>query len=181
MALEYYNVLGISEKSGISEIKAAYRRLAKKYHPDISDLPNAKEKFILVNEAYEFLIKLKTSPPVSSGFQSIDPRLREELYRQWLKRERMKARARAAHAAKEKFNEFKKSQIYKTSQLIFTFYDYLSISIGLLIIMGGAIGLYIEANDKGINANHIVASSFLILLGILFISFSISSIRNRNR
>ena len=67
MAIEYYNVLGISEKSGISEIKAAYRRLAKKYHPDICDLPDAKEKFILVNEAYEFLIKLKTNPPIPPG------------------------------------------------------------------------------------------------------------------
>jgi len=181
MAIEYYNVLGITEKSGISEIKAAYRRLAKKYHPDICDLPNAKEKFILVNEAYEFLIKLKSGPQVSPGFRSMDPTLREELYRQWLKRERMKARARAAHAARAKFEEFKKSQIYRTSQIIYTFYDYLSISIGILIIMGGAIGLYLEANDKGINANHIVATSFLILLGILFILFSISSIRNRNR
>jgi len=181
MAIEYYNILGISEKSGISEIKAAYRRLAKKYHPDISDLPNAKEKFILVNEAYEFLIKLKTTPPISDRIHSMDPRLREELYRQWLKRERMKARARATQAAREKFEKFKKSPIYKTSQIIFTFYDYLSISIGILIILGGAMGLYIEAHDKGINANHIVATSFLILLGVLFILFSISSIRNRNR
>jgi hypothetical protein len=181
MSTEYYSVLGISERSGISEIKSAYRRLAKKYHPDISDHPNAKEKFILINEAYEFLIRLKTNPPSSAPYQAMDPKMRDELYRQWLKRERMKARARAAQAARKKFEEFKNSPIYRTSQIIFTFYDYLSISIGLLIILGGAVGLYVEAHDKGINANHIVATSFLLLLGILFILFSVSSIRNRNR
>ena len=111
----------------------------------------------------------------------MDPRMREEMFRKWVQRERMKARARAREEARKKFEEFRKSPIYKTSQLIFTFYDYLTISIGLLFIIGSGIGLYIEHNYEGIKANHIVATVLISFIGLLFILFSISSIQNRNR
>lgn len=51
----YYQVLGVDQNASPQEIKQAYRRLAKKYHPDISDDPDAEQKFRQVNEAYEFL------------------------------------------------------------------------------------------------------------------------------
>ncbi len=180
MSLQYYKILGIPERAGIQDIKAAYRKLAKKYHPDLNQQPDAQEKFILVNEAYEILIRLRTQPPIPKS-APIDPKTREELFRQWMRRERMKARARATTEARKKFEEFRKSPIYKTSQIIFTFYDYASISIGILIIIGAGIGLKVEANFKGIEADHIVVTFFLVIIGVLFISFSVSSIRNRNR
>lgn len=52
---DYYDVLGISRDASDDEIKKAYRRLSKKYHPDISDEPDAEEKFKEVAEAYEVL------------------------------------------------------------------------------------------------------------------------------
>lgn len=52
----YYKILEINENSSIEEIKQAYRRLAKKYHPDINKSPGAQERFIQINEAYEVLI-----------------------------------------------------------------------------------------------------------------------------
>lgn len=52
---DYYKVLGIDKKATPDDIKQAYRRLARKYHPDVSKEANAEDKFKNVQEAYEVL------------------------------------------------------------------------------------------------------------------------------
>ena len=52
---DYYEVLGVSKNADASEIKKAYRKQAKKYHPDANDSPDADEKFKEIQEAYEVL------------------------------------------------------------------------------------------------------------------------------
>lgn len=52
---DYYQILGVEPNAGDAEIKTAYRRLARKYHPDVSKEAGAEEKFKEVNEAYEAL------------------------------------------------------------------------------------------------------------------------------
>lgn len=51
----YYDVLGISHNASESEIKSAFRKLSKKYHPDICKEADAEEKFKEINEAYTVL------------------------------------------------------------------------------------------------------------------------------
>lgn len=54
--IDYYKVLGVERNASQSEIKKAYRRLAKRYHPDLNgDDPQAKAKFQEINEANEVL------------------------------------------------------------------------------------------------------------------------------
>ncbi|RMF23813.1 MAG: molecular chaperone DnaJ [Cyanobacteria bacterium J083] len=55
MAGDYYQTLGVSRNSSKEEIKRAYRRLARKYHPDVNKEPGAEEKFKEINRAYEVL------------------------------------------------------------------------------------------------------------------------------
>ena len=52
---DYYGTLGVEPSAGEAEIKSAYRRLARKYHPDVSKEAGAEDKFKAVNEAYEAL------------------------------------------------------------------------------------------------------------------------------
>jgi curved DNA-binding protein len=52
---DYYKILGLERTASEEEIKKAYRKLARKYHPDVSKEANAKERFQEVSEAYETL------------------------------------------------------------------------------------------------------------------------------
>ena len=52
---DYYKTLGLERGAGDDDIKKAYRKLARRYHPDVSKEANAKEKFQEVAEAYETL------------------------------------------------------------------------------------------------------------------------------
>ena len=52
---DYYEVLGVSKDASDADIKSAFRKLAKKYHPDICKEPDAEEKFKEVQEAYAVL------------------------------------------------------------------------------------------------------------------------------
>lgn len=53
--IDYYKVLGVNRNASQEEIKKAYRKLARKYHPDANPDKDAKKKFQEINEAYEVL------------------------------------------------------------------------------------------------------------------------------
>ncbi len=52
---DYYETLGVARDATAEEVKRAYRKLARKYHPDVSKLADAEERFKEVGEAYEVL------------------------------------------------------------------------------------------------------------------------------
>lgn len=52
---DFYETLGVDKSAGDAEIKSAYRKLAKQYHPDINKEPGAAEKFKEIGEAYSVL------------------------------------------------------------------------------------------------------------------------------
>lgn len=60
MARDYYEILGVSRDADKEEIKRAYRRLARKYHPDVNKEPGVEERFKEINRAYEVLSEPET-------------------------------------------------------------------------------------------------------------------------
>jgi molecular chaperone DnaJ len=60
MPTDYYEILGVSRDAGKEDIKRAYRRLARKYHPDVNKEPGAEEHFKEINRAYEILSEPET-------------------------------------------------------------------------------------------------------------------------
>jgi molecular chaperone DnaJ len=55
VAKDYYGILGVSRDASADDIKRAYRKLARQYHPDINPEPSAQERFKEINAAYEVL------------------------------------------------------------------------------------------------------------------------------
>lgn len=72
---DYYEVMGVPKNAPEDEIKKAYRKLAKKYHPDLNPGDKeAEQKFKEVNEAYEVLSdKDKRARYDQFGFAGVDP------------------------------------------------------------------------------------------------------------
>ncbi|MBZ6139509.1 MULTISPECIES: J domain-containing protein [Streptomyces] len=60
MARDFYEVLGVSRTASQDEIQQAYRKLARRYHPDVNKDPGAEERFKDLNEAYSVLSDPKT-------------------------------------------------------------------------------------------------------------------------
>ena len=74
--MDYFEQLGVSRVATTGDIKKAYRKLANKYHPDRNDSSEAKEKFQLIQEAYEVIsVPRKRSLYLKSNYTVItDPR-----------------------------------------------------------------------------------------------------------
>jgi len=86
---KYYEILGVSRNSTENDIKIAYKQLAKKYHPDLNKEPDAKERFIEIQKAYETIISLSSKTP--SIFDVFEKAFSKENQEKWKKeRERPK-------------------------------------------------------------------------------------------
>ena len=175
MAFRYYRILDLPDDASLDDIKKAYRIKAKMYHPDLNKSPDANAKFIEINEAYEFLINLKNQPQYYSR-EAMDQR-----YREWAINEREKARARAAYQAKKRFEQFKKSPLYKTSLRLSNIYDTIVLGVAIFMLFGALNGIWIQKAFYGLTINSVIAAVLLVGLCGVFIYISVRGLKERRK
>lgn len=93
MARDYYEVLGVSRNAGAEEVQQAYRKLARRYHPDVNSDPEAEERFKEINEAYSVL----SDPDTRKRYDRFGPDFRSipEGYEEWAGAGQRASRGRA--------------------------------------------------------------------------------------
>jgi hypothetical protein len=126
---DYYNVLGLNSGSTADEIKRAYRKKARECHPDINPSPDAKDIFIMVTEAYEFLLTYREK--IASDDQAYQQAMED-----WRKYRQDRSRRRANVYARASYPRFKNTNFYKTTRIFdgTTIISSLLVSIMVLII-----------------------------------------------
>ncbi len=183
LTANYFEVLGLKPGCSLADIKQAYRTRAKQFHPDLNKAPDAQERFIQVNEAYEYFIKHFHTPRqeriVSDG---TTPAEMEEIMRQWMERERARARARAARYARAKYESFRNSPLYRTSSMLSMAADYFTLVVGGMTMLGPMYGMYYLYTVRNeLTWGGIFAAILTFLLGFMIIAFSVSDIRRRRK
>lgn len=160
---DYYEILGIPVNSSIDEIKKAYRKNARLYHPDINPSPDAKDRFICITEAYEFLIanheKIKS-----------DDQAYQEAMEEWRKYRQDRSRQKATIYAKASYVTFKNTKFYKTTRIFDGTTIIFSFIVSIIVIIYTIYGYVLRINHPvpGLEKPSVFAFVMLLFLGMIF-------------
>lgn len=111
---QYLDTLGLQPGVTEADIKRAYRRLAKLYHPDINSDPDAQRRFVEITEAYNFLLAVGAKPNEEQVNYAYDPYVQE--YAERRRKARAYAKEKQRQAAEEKSRNL--SVLYKYSDYL---------------------------------------------------------------
>jgi hypothetical protein len=128
----YYNILGITSHASLNEVKKAFRVKAKQLHPDVNKSPDAHQQFILLLEAYDYVVNVRTGKIY--GTNSTASR-QDQTYRRWQDNAAERARHRAEYYARKKYDVFEESDYFKNMTRLNTVLDHVHIIFGLGMII----------------------------------------------
>jgi hypothetical protein len=164
---DYYRVLEVPANSSIEEIKKAYRKKARLYHPDINPEPVAKDLFIAATEAYEFLISYheKIGDDKKAYDQAMDD---------WKKYRQNRSHYRATVYARSSYNTFKNTQFYKTTRIFDVTTIVFSLIISIMVICYTIYGYTFRLKHPipGLEKPSVFAFIMLLVLGMIFFTVS---------
>jgi len=164
---DYYEILGLSASSSIDEIKKAYRSKARLYHPDINPAPDAKDRFICITEAYEFLIA--NHEKINSGDEAYQKAMEEwRKYRQHRSGQQANAYARASYIRFRNSKQYKAGRVFDLARIIF------GLTISVLILINTILGFIVKVKypEEGYG-NPVIVFILMILLGFIFLTTSL--------
>jgi hypothetical protein len=169
---DYYEILGIPLNSSVDEIKKAYRRKARLYHPDINPSPDAKDHFISITEAYEFLI---------TNHEKI--RSDEQVYQQamddWRKYRQDRSRKRATVYAHTSYGNFKNTKFYKTTRIFDGTTIIASFIVSIMVLIYTVYGYFFRLKHPipGLDKPSVFAFLMLLMIGMIFFVVSFIYLR----
>jgi hypothetical protein len=164
---EYYEILGLPVNSSIEEIKKAYRKKARLYHPDINHTPDAKDKFISATEAYDFL--MASHEKVSLGDEDYF-RIVEE----WRKYRQYRSRQRAQYYAQSSFARFKNSKYYKSTRILNGTSVIFNFAIAIIVLLYTILGYILKLKNPVPGEEKSNLLSFVLLLTLSIILFTVA-------
>lgn len=160
---DYYKILGLPSDPTLDQIKKAYRKLARQFHPDINPAPDAKDHFILITEAYDFLI---------SNHQRIkvDEKAFDQAMEDWRLYRQDRSRKRANAYARTSFSKFKNTKIYKTTRIFDKTTIIFSFIISIMVLVYTVFGYIFRLRHPvpGIENPTVFMFIMLLLLGMIF-------------
>lgn len=176
----YYKVLELEKGASLEAIKKAYRTKAKMLHPDMNKDRDTTADFIKINEAYIFLKEQISSKKATLG-KSGSRRTYSDAayYKNWQQNMQAKAQAMAKENAKKKYEEFKKTTLYKSAQAANYFFDSLFILVGIIMIISPISSLLTAEYDPETISSVITATIASAFMGVLLIYLLVRNIRNK--
>lgn len=169
---DYYEILGIPSNSTIDEIKKAYRKKARLYHPDINPSPDAKDHFIAITEAYEFLVtnheKIKS-----------DEQVYQEAMEDWRKYRQDRSRKRATVYARSSYSKFKNTNFYRTTRILDGTTIVFSFVVSIIVLFYTIYGYFFRLKHPipGLDKPSVFSFVMLLLLSLIFFVVSFIYLR----
>jgi hypothetical protein len=181
---DYYKILDLHAGCSVEEIKKAYRKKAREFHPDINHSEDAKDMFITITEAYEFLMTYFDR--IASNERDFNQAMED-----WRKYRQTRSRQKARVYSQTTYVRFKNTNFYKTTRIFdgTTIISSLIISILVLVISVYGYVYRIHNPIPGIENPSISVLIIFIILGMILFGTSIiffkaylqSSIKNKHR
>jgi hypothetical protein len=166
---EYYAILDLPVTASIEEIKKAYRKKARLYHPDINHLPEAKEQFIKVTEAYDFLI-------ASHEKGDLNDQDYFRIVEEWRKYRQDRSRQRAQYFARSSYVRFKNSKYYKSTRILNASSIIFNFAVAVMVLAYTIFGYILKLRNPVPGTEKTTLTSFIILMTVSLILFTISFI-----
>jgi len=164
---EYYKILDLPSDSSVEEIKKAYRKKARLFHPDINHSPDAKDQFICVTEAYEFLLAYHEK--IKSDEQEFNEAMEE-----WRKYRQHRSRKRANAYARTPYKTFKNTKFYRTTRIFDGTTILFSFAISIMVLIYTVYGYIFRLRHPapGLEKPSVFTFVMLLLLGMTFFVIS---------
>ena len=166
----YYQILGLTPNASLAQIKNAYRTKAKLYHPDINKAEDAHENFILINEAYEYLIRIKDLRAKTHRKTSSRNDI-EDFWKVWQREEKRKARERAQAYARMRYEAYLKSDLYRTTEAVNSVVDFFATAFIFVFVFVLPVLLYLEHGQIAL----IIAAIIILPTAPLWLRFLIKT------